>query len=76
MIHHRRRANGRELDEIFRKQQIQGPVERNAALLLKPREFAEIDRAPEPPRDKAGEADPEHFGHSGAFTNGGELTES
>ena len=73
---HGRCTNRRKLDEIFREQKIEAPIQRDPALLLESGKFAEINRALEPPRDKAGEADPEHFGHSGAFTNGGKLTES
>src|SRR6266446_10047300 len=53
LVLHRRCTNGRKLDEIFREQQIEAPIQRDAALLFESWKFAEINRAPEPPRNKA-----------------------
>jgi len=47
-----RRADVEELNEILRKDQIKRPVKSSAQFLLKSRELAQVNRAPEPPGDK------------------------
>src|SRR5262245_27665539 len=45
---HRRRTERQELNEIFREHQIEGPIDRDPALLLESRQLAEVNRSPEP----------------------------
>ena len=64
----------RKLDEIFREEQIQTPVERHPAFLFKSRKLAEIDRSPQPPRDKTRKVKSEDLCDAGTLADGRELT--
>jgi hypothetical protein len=52
-----RRPQRHELHQIFRKNQIQRPIQSDSQLLFQFWELAQIDRTPKPPGDKAGKFD-------------------
>src|SRR5215471_997349 len=58
-----------ELDEIFGKQEIKRPVERDTNLLLEARQLAEIDGSPQPPGGKAGKIHTHDARYTGAFAD-------
>src|SRR5262245_22821490 len=66
---------GRELDEVFREEQIETPVERNTTFLFQSREFAEVNCSPQPPGDETRKVKSEHLSDAGAFANRRELTQ-
>src|SRR5438094_7662454 len=70
---HHGRSDGQELHEVFRKDEIQSPVDRDAALLLEPGKLAQVDRPPEPPREEAGKVESKDARHAGPATDRGEL---
>src|SRR6185436_1677844 len=72
---HHRRANGQELNEILREDQIERPVDGDAAFLLEARQLAEINRSPEPPGEKPGEVDPEYTGDASPPADRRELAD-
>ena len=62
------------LHEILVEEQVEGPLERDAHLLLESRQLAEVYRAPEPPRDKAGKIDAHDAGDARPVPYRGEQT--
>src|SRR5690606_28559649 len=68
-------GEGAELDEVLREEQVERPVERDAELLLRARQLAEIDRPPEPPGEEAGEIDAEDARDAGPPPDRSELAE-
>src|SRR5690606_6765300 len=62
-------------DEVLREEQVERPVERDAELLLRARQLAEIDRPPEPPGEEAGEIDAEDARDAGPPPDRSELAE-
>src|SRR6202008_2621899 len=47
-----------------------------AELLLEARQLAQVDRAPQPPREEARELEAEHLRHAGALADGRELAQA
>jgi hypothetical protein len=55
-----RGAESLKLHQIFRENQIERPIERDAQFFLKARKFLQINRSPEPPREEARKIHPEN----------------
>src|SRR5581483_11705538 len=72
-MRNRCRADGDELHQILAKEYVERPVERDAQFLLQARQLAQVDRPPEPPRDKTGKIDAEYLRHPRAAANGCQL---
>ena len=62
-----------KLYEVLGKQEIQRPIQRHTHLLLKARQLAEVNRAPQPPGDAPGEVNPQDVGYARALANGRQL---
>lgn len=58
-----------EVDEIFRKEYIQSPVQGHEDFLFKSRQFQQVDRPPEPPGNEAGKVHAENVRHAGPLPN-------
>ena len=56
----RKRALIEKLDEIFREKNVQRPIDRDAAFLFRPRQFAPVNSAPEKPGKKSGKVQAEN----------------
>src|SRR5271166_143802 len=69
---HHRGALMEILDKIFRKEDIQGPIESDPELLFKAGKFEKVDRTPEPPGDESREIDTKNSGNAGAATDRGQ----
>src|SRR5271165_5073951 len=63
------------LDKIFRKEDIQGPIESDPELLFKAGKFEKVDRTPEPPCDESREIDAKNSADTGATTDRRQQTE-
>src|SRR5262249_4087949 len=70
-----RRGAVRHAPQVLREAEVERPVECDPDLLLEPRQLAQVDRAPEPPRDEAREPDPEDVRHPRPPADGGELSQ-
>src|SRR2546425_4110543 len=66
---------GDKLHQIFRKYEIQGPIQHDPELLFHPWELAQINRSPQPPGEKAGEVHPQDVGNARALANRSELSQ-
>jgi hypothetical protein len=71
---HHRGALVEILDKIFRKEDIQGPIESDPELLFEAGKLEKVDRTPEPPGDESREIDSKNSGNTGAATDRGEQT--
>ena len=69
------RAVGGELHEVFREDQIERPVERDAHFLLKARQLGEVNRAPQKPRDETGELPAHNLRDAGTMPDGSQLAD-
>src|SRR5437667_11091701 len=65
----RERALIEILDKIFRKEDVECPINRHAHFLFCARQLAPVDSAPEKPGEKSGEVDAENPPHSGSATD-------
>jgi hypothetical protein len=70
-----RRPDLGELLNVLGKDQIERPLQRHSQLLFQARQLAQVNRAPQPPGDKAGKLEAENFGHAGAPADGSELAD-
>jgi hypothetical protein len=61
LVRHRRRHWIKEVDKVLAEQQVKGPIERHADLLLKARQLAQINRPPQKPGNKARKLIPRMF---------------
>ena len=73
-IAHHRSALMEILNKIFRKEDVQGPIESDPQLLFKARKLEKVDRTPEPPGDESREIDTKNSGNAGAATDRGQQT--
>ena len=54
---------------VFAEQKIQSPVKGHADLFVQPWQFAQVNRAPQPPGEKAGEIESENPRYAGSTAN-------
>ena len=60
----RRSALMEILDKVFRKENIQGPIESNPELLFEAGKLEKVDRTPEPPGEESREIDTKNSGNA------------
>ena len=68
-------ADGLKLNEIFRENHIEQPVEQHTDFLFNTRQLAEIDRPPQGPGNHAREIEAQNSGHACASPDGREETD-
>src|SRR5437588_2240324 len=81
LLHHLHRCRRRmvlllhvqELTQVFRKEEVKRPVERDAHLLLHTRKLRQIDRSPHPPRDEPGKVKAKDISHARTMPDRREL---
>src|SRR5262245_8838665 len=66
---------GFELDEVFRKEQIEGPTQSDAHFLLQARQLAQVNSAPQPPGNESREVDAHDVRYSGSPPDCGKLAD-
>ena len=54
---------------VFAEQEIQSPIEGDANLFVQSGQFAQVNRAPKPPGEEAGEVESENPRHAGSTTD-------
>jgi hypothetical protein len=74
-MRHRWGVDHHELHQVLGKEQIQGPIKGDAHFPLKARQLAQVDGAPQPPGQKAGEVQAQDVRHPGASANGRQLAQ-
>src|SRR5262249_41572696 len=53
------------MDEILRKEKIDGPIERHSELLFQSRQLGQVDRPPQKPRDESREVHAQNLRYAG-----------
>src|SRR5919206_2280123 len=74
-VRHTTRSGRRVMDEVLAEEQVQGPVQGDADLLLQARQLAQVDGPPEEPGDETREVQAEDVGDTGPFADRRELPE-
>src|SRR6266568_7322579 len=64
-----------ELAKVLREQKVQCPIKGHPDLLFQSRQFAQIDRAPHPPRDKPRDINAKNAGYAGAVPDSCKLAD-
>ena len=62
--------------DVAREKEVERPVDHHAQLPLDAGQLRQVDRAPHPPRDEAGEFQAHDFRNRGLMTDGGERAEA
>ena len=70
------RRTSRNWHRSLEKRRSRVPVKSYTELLLQPWQFAEVDRAPHPPRKEPRHIEPKYVGNASAMTDAGKLADS